>query len=87
MYAGPDDQRGYRRPSAWCKAKPITQDMLLRAETDRYFAPPYVGPKGWIGIWFDGSTDWVALAALVRDAYMLTAPKRLLVLMDDSPNE
>ncbi len=83
IHAGPDDQRGYRRTSAWCKAKPLTQDMLLRAEPELYFAPPYVGPKGWVGVWLDRSTDWGALEGLVRDAYRLTAPKRLIARLDD----
>ena len=83
MHAGPDERLGSGRTSAWCKAKPVTQDMILRAEPDRYFAPPYVGPKGWVGVWLDRSTDWDALDGLVRDAYRLTAPKRLIARIDD----
>jgi hypothetical protein len=83
MHAGPDERRGYQRTSVWCKAKPVTQDMLLRAEPERYFAPPYVGPKGWVGIWLDDSTDWEALRGLVHDAYRLTAPKQLLAKLGD----
>jgi len=51
---------------------------MLRASPERFFVPPYVGPSGWVGIWLDGRTDWSELADLLRDAYRLVAPKRLL---------
>ena len=45
--------------------------------------PPYVGPSGWVGIWLDGNADWDELALLLRDGYRLTAPKRLLRVLDE----
>lgn len=77
MHASADTHHGAGRTSAWIKAKPASQDLLVRAEPDRYFAPPYVGPKGWIGAHLDAGADWPAIEAMLRDAYQLTAPKAL----------
>ena len=38
---------------------------------------PYVGHKGWIGLWFDIDIDWEMVSNLVRESYRLIAPKRL----------
>jgi hypothetical protein len=78
MHAGADDHQG---KAVWLKAKPGNQDLLVRAEPERYFAPPYVGPRGWIGVRLGRGTDWRALEELLCDAYRLTAPKRLAALM------
>lgn len=83
MYASSDNHHGAGKPAVWCKAAYLTQDMLIRAEPERYFAPPYVGPKGWVGVWLDRKPDWSALGDLLRDAYSKTAPKRLLSQLDD----
>jgi predicted DNA-binding protein (MmcQ/YjbR family) len=66
------------RPGVWCKAPPGAQTILVMAAPDRFFRPPYVGPKGWIGIWLDGPVDWVEVADLVGRSYRMTVPKRLL---------
>ena len=50
------------RPSVWLKAEPGAQADLVDLDPDRFFVPPYVGPKGWIGIHLDGrSLDWKAI--------------------------
>ncbi|HUZ65184.1 MAG TPA: MmcQ/YjbR family DNA-binding protein [Acetobacteraceae bacterium] len=67
--------------SLWCKAPPGSQAVLVGADPERFFAPPYVGPKGWIGVRLDGAADWEEIAELVRRSYRLIAPKRLAVLI------
>jgi hypothetical protein len=52
--------------------------VLVGADPDRFFAPPYVGPKGWIGVRLDAGVDWPQLTDLIADSYAMTAPKRLL---------
>jgi hypothetical protein len=67
------------RPSLWCKALPGAQDVLVGAEPERFFRPPYVGQHGWVGIWLDrDDVDWRQIAGLVDEAYRMTAPKRLV---------
>lgn len=66
------------RPSLWLKAAEGAQAMLVDAEPARFFVPPYVGSKGWIGVYLDvGHMDWNMLGELVEESYRLIAPKRL----------
>jgi hypothetical protein len=82
MYADAGKHHGAGRASVWCKAAPGNQALMVRAEPERFFVPPYVGPSGWIGIYLDQSPDWKEVAELLRDSYRLTAPKRLCALLD-----
>lgn len=60
----------------WCKAPPGVQEILVGAAPKRFFVPPYVGHKGWIGVRLDVKVDWDEVADLVEDGYQMTAPKR-----------
>ena len=53
MYAAAENHHGAGRPAVWCKAAPGNQALMVRAEPRRYFVPPYVGPRGWVGVWLD----------------------------------
>jgi len=77
-YASSASHHGAGRPGVWIKSAAVTQDMLVRAEPAHYFVPPYVGKSGWVGAFLDKRPDWDILADLLRDAYRLTAPKKLL---------
>lgn len=70
-----DDADG--RPAFWFKAPPGSQQVLVGADPDRFFAPPYVGPKGWVGMRLDQRPDWTEVDLLIRRSYRMTAPKRL----------
>jgi hypothetical protein len=70
-------------PHLWCAALPGTQDELVMAEPGRFFRPPYVGGRGWIGVRLDGDTDWTEIAELCQDAYRVIAPARLAARLDD----
>ena len=50
------EKRGDGRVSVWCKAPPGSQAVLIGADPERFFSPPYVGSKGWIGVRLDTST-------------------------------
>jgi predicted DNA-binding protein (MmcQ/YjbR family) len=65
-------------PSVWCKAPAGAQTILVQAAPERFFVPPYVGHKGWIGIWLDTESDWAEMADLIRRSYGMTAPRRLV---------
>jgi hypothetical protein len=64
--------------SVWCKAPRGVQTILIEAAPERFFRPPYVGHKGWIGVWLTAGTDWDEMDALIQRSYGMTAPKRLL---------
>ena len=56
---------------------------LVEPEPERFFRPPYVGMKGWVGVRIDVEPDWDEIAELLRDAYRLVAPKKLVALLDE----
>ena len=70
-------------PHLWCAAPPGVQDELIRSEPERFFRPPYVGGRGWLGVRLDVDVDWDEIAALCEDAYRVIAPKRLIAALDE----
>jgi hypothetical protein len=69
-------------PHLWCAAPPGAQQELVGSEPERFFRPPYVGGRGWIGVRLDPDTDWAEIAELCQDAYRVTAPARLVARLD-----
>lgn len=69
-------------PALWCKAPRGAQEILIQADEARFFRPPYVGHKGWVGVRLDGKVDWDEVAALVQRSYAMTAPKKLLAVAE-----
>ena len=82
IFAMAGDGRG--RWAVWCKARPGLQGALVGTAPDRFFVPPYVGPKGWIGIYLGDETDWDELVDLVEESFRMTAPKRVAALLDQT---
>lgn len=62
--------------AVWLPAAPGVQDMLVASEPQKFFKPPYVGVRGWIGVELERIGD-DELAYLIRDAWRLVAPKTL----------
>ena len=77
MYAAAGNHHGDGRAGVWLKAPPGNQSLMVRAAPHKFFVPPYVGPSGWVGVYLDRDVDWPELADLLKDAYLLIAPKRL----------
>jgi len=65
------------RIAFWCAAPEGTQRILVEADPEHFFVPPYVGGRGWIGAYLDGDIDWDAIEEIVLDAYIEVAPARL----------
>lgn len=74
-------QHGETGPAIWCKAPEGSQAVLVGADPDRFFVPPYLGPKGWVGMRLQPPPDWSEVDALVRRSYGLVAPRRLAAQM------
>ena len=70
------------RLAFWCAAPPGARDALVLADPARFFMPPYVGHRGWLGVYLDVPVDWDEVADLVEDAYRVVAPRRLVALLD-----
>jgi hypothetical protein len=79
-----DGHHQNRFPHLWCAAPPGAQEELVEMEPDRFFRPPYVGHRGWLGVRLDGRVDWAEIAAICRDAYRVVAPKTLAARLDAS---
>jgi hypothetical protein len=78
-----DNHHDDGRLAAWCKAPPDAQAELVEADPRRYFVPPYVGPRGWVGVRLDVSpVEWDVLAELIEDGYRMSAGKRLAARLD-----
>jgi len=79
MYANHhhDDRLGF-----WCAASDGAQEALIALDPERFFRPPYVGHRGWIGVRLDGDVDWAELAELCADAYRAVAPAKLIAILD-----
>jgi predicted DNA-binding protein (MmcQ/YjbR family) len=72
------NHHGDGRVALWVPAPPGAQTLYTEAEPEHYFVPPYVGPRGWLGIHLDHGLDWGRIATHVHEAYRLVAPKALL---------
>jgi hypothetical protein len=72
-----DNFHGDGRLAIWCAAPDGMQGALVEADPERFFVPPYVGHRGWLGMRLDRPFEWDELAGIVEDAYLTVAPKRL----------
>jgi hypothetical protein len=80
-----DDHHGDGRLALWCAAPDGVQADLVDSEPDRFFRPPYVGHRGWIGVRLDRDRDWDEIAGIAEDAYRRVAPRTLVARLDVPP--
>src|SRR5690348_6629424 len=62
MYA---DHHHDDRLAMWCAAPLGMQEAFIAEDAGRYFRPPYVGVRGWLGVYLDVAVDWDEVAAVV----------------------
>src|SRR4051794_26145549 len=74
------DHHGDGRFALWCAAADGVQSMLTEPDAERFFVPPYVGHRGWLGVRLDRGLDWNELAGIVEDAFAEVAPAKLVEL-------
>jgi hypothetical protein len=73
-----DDHHGDGRVSLCCRAAAGVNTMLVEDRPERFFIPPYMGPRGWAGYYLDvPGVDWDEAEELLRDSWLMAAPKRL----------
>jgi hypothetical protein len=78
-----DGHHEHRFAHLWCAAPPGVQDELVTTEPDRFFRPPYVGGRGWLGVRLDGAVDWGELGHICEEAYRTVAPRTLVAELDE----
>jgi hypothetical protein len=72
------NHHGDGRFAIWCAAPAGMQAMLVEADAERFFVPPYVGHRGWLGVRLDRGHDWDEIAGIAEDAYAEVAPPQLV---------
>lgn len=78
-----DDHHGDGRLALIYPAAPGVQEELVGGDPERFFRPPYVGHRGWVGLRVDVDPDWDEIAAIVEDAYRQVAPRTLVRQLDE----
>lgn len=73
------------RVHIWCAAPAGAQAALIAARPERYFRPPYVGHRGWLGVYLDDEIDHGELEGLLTEAYLVVCPPRLQSAMTAAP--
>jgi hypothetical protein len=68
--------------AVWVPAPPGAQQALIRTSPRKYFKPPYVGVRGWVGIELGEISD-EELGLHILDAWRLIAPKKLFANPDN----
>ena len=65
------------RHCVWCAAPIGMQEALTTANPTRFFRPPYVGHRGWLGVNLDDEPDWQEIEHIVGYAYeVISRPRR-----------
>lgn len=77
-----DDHHGDGRLAIWVAAAPGEQEALVDEDPDRFFRPPYVGVRGWLGVALHPEPDWRRVEEILEDGWRLVAPKKLVAVWD-----
>src|ERR1700728_3432409 len=62
------NHHGDGRVALWLNAAPGAQESRVRAEPAHFFVPPYVGPRGWLGVILDRGIGWNRIPAMIRES-------------------
>jgi hypothetical protein len=76
-----DDHHDDGRLAIWCAAPEGVQAEMLETEPDRFFRPPYVGHRGWLGVHLRTVGD-DELTGILTEAFRTIAPPTVLRELD-----
>ena len=76
-----DDHHEDGRLAIWCAAPDGVQAEMVETEPERFFRPPYVGHRGWLGVHLQ-QVNQSELDAIVLDAFRTVAPPTVLRQLD-----
>lgn len=78
-----DNHHGDGRLALNCRAESGACERLVASKPEWFHVPAYLGHRGWVGLWLDlASVDWAEVHRLLADAYIMSAPRRLLSELD-----
>lgn len=79
------NHHGDGRVALWLNAPEGAQQHFLGLDGGTYFVPPYVGPRGWLGVELNQGVGWDEVGARVREAWENAAPASLASKLDKTP--
>jgi predicted DNA-binding protein (MmcQ/YjbR family) len=75
MFASLDNHHhGAPHVAVWLAMPLGAQEALVYADPKRYFVPPYVGKRGWVGMRLDGRPSWKKVEQVVRESHASISP-------------
>jgi predicted DNA-binding protein (MmcQ/YjbR family) len=80
------NHHGDQRVALWLPVGADARDHHMRLHPSSFFVPPYVGPRGWMGVRLDGELAWSRITTLIRDAYERVAPSVLTARIGKPPS-
>jgi predicted DNA-binding protein (MmcQ/YjbR family) len=80
------NHHGDGRVALWLNAARGAQESWVGADAARFFVPPYVGSRGWLGVRLDKGLSWKRIAGLVRESYEKVAPAVLTATLGKTPS-
>jgi predicted DNA-binding protein (MmcQ/YjbR family) len=78
------NHHGDGRVALWLRSPSGVQRLYTELNSAAYFVPPYVGPRGWLGVELNKGLDWNEIAARIREAYLNAAPATLAANVDET---
>jgi hypothetical protein len=74
MFATFDNHHhGAAHVGVWLAMPLGVQELLVRQDPKRFFVPPYVGVRGWVGVHLDNRPSWKRVEQVVCEAYRFIA--------------
>lgn len=67
--------------AVWIPTPQGVQQMLIENSPEKFFKPPYVGVRGWVGVEL-GRVGDDELTSLIHQAWRMIAPKKLQAEFD-----
>jgi hypothetical protein len=79
------NHHGDGRVALWLRSPPGAQQLHTEHDPEHYFVPPYVGPRGWLGVELDKGLAWATIAQRVHEAWAEVAPARIAASLSKTP--
>jgi len=73
-----DNHHGDGITAITCKIAPGDNQLLAKAQPERFYLPAYIASRGWVALRLDrAEIDWEEVRELLHESYRRVAPKRL----------
>ncbi|MCY3858055.1 MAG: MmcQ/YjbR family DNA-binding protein [Gammaproteobacteria bacterium] len=73
------NHHGDGRVALWLNSPDGSQQDCVAMDSESYFVPPYLGPRGWLGVNLDKNLSWDEIQYQVAEAYLHTSRSTELI--------